>query len=71
MFYFFHRDGKYIQCEIRLAADSENEYELVVVEPSGGERVERWPSSDEVHRRWLELQHRYQQEGWWGPSGRD
>jgi hypothetical protein len=71
VFYFFHRAGQYIQCEIRLAADSVSEYELAITEPSGVERVERWPSSDAVHQRWIEIQERFQQDGWWGPSGRD
>jgi hypothetical protein len=71
MFYFFKRGTEYVRCEIRGAMDSATEYELVIVEPSGSERVERHPTSGAVHRRWIEIQSEFQQEGWWGPVGRE
>jgi hypothetical protein len=71
MFYFFRRDEQYIRCEIRGAMDSISDYELVIVEPSGDERVERYSSSAEVHQRWLDLQQGFVHAGWWGPLGRE
>ena len=71
MFYFFRRDEKYIRCEIRGAMDSLSDYELVIVQPSGDEEIERFPSSAAVHNRWLQLQQHFEHAGWWGPLGRE
>jgi hypothetical protein len=71
MFYFFRRDEEYIRCEIRGAMDSLEDYELVIVEPSGAERIERYSSSTEVHNRWLQVQQSFVHAGWWGPLGRE
>jgi hypothetical protein len=71
MFYFFRRDEEYIRCEIRGAMDSLSDYELVIVEPSGDEKIERYSSSTEVHNRWLQVQQGYVHAGWWGPLGRE
>lgn len=70
MFYFFQKESAYIQCEVRQADDGAG-FEIAITEPNQPERVERYPSSDTVHRRWLELQERFQRDGWWGPLGRD
>jgi hypothetical protein len=51
--------------------DSMSDYELVIVEPSGDERVERYSSSAEVHQRWLDVQQGFVHAGWWGPLGRE
>ena len=71
MFYFFQRGSEYLRCEVRHAQDSATEYEIEIVEANGTPRVERYPSSDAVHKRWLELQEQFQKSGWWGPTGRD
>ncbi len=70
MFYFFQKDSVFIQCEVRAANDGVG-FEIAITEPDRPERIEHYPSSDTVHRRWLELQERFQREGWWGPLGRD
>jgi hypothetical protein len=70
MFYFFQKDSVFIQCVVRPANDGVG-FEIAITEPDGPERIEHYPSSDMVHRRWLELQERFQQDGWWGPLGRD
>ena len=67
MFYFFKRENEWLRCEIRGAMDSMSDYELVIVEPSGEERVERYSSPAEVHRRWLQIQQGFEHAGWWGP----
>jgi hypothetical protein len=64
MFYFFRRENECIRCEIRGAMDSLHDYELVVVEPSGDERIERYSSSTDVHERWLQLSRGYEYAGW-------
>ncbi|MEO8077470.1 MAG: hypothetical protein ABI818_14165 [Acidobacteriota bacterium] len=66
MFYFFRRKDEYIRCEIRGAMDSPHHYELVVVEPSGAERIERYSSSTDIHDRWLQLQRGFEYAGWSG-----
>jgi hypothetical protein len=71
MFYFFRRDEEYVRCEIRGAMDSMSDYELVIVEPSGEERIERYSSSADVHNRWLQVQQNFVHAGWWGPLGRE
>ena len=68
MLYFFRRDAECIRCEIRGAMDSLNDYELVVVQPSGVERIERYSSSTDIHERWLQLQRGFEYAGWSGSS---
>jgi hypothetical protein len=41
-----------------------HDYELVVVEPSGDERIERYSSSTDVHDRWLQLSRGFEYAGW-------
>ncbi len=70
MFYFFQKESTFIRCEVRPADDGAG-FEIAITEPNQPVRVEHYPSSDTVHRRWLELQESFQQNGWWGPLGRD
>jgi len=71
MFYFFQRGSQYLRCEVRCAPNSAIDYEIEIVEPGAEPRVEQYPSSALVYKRWLELQEQFQQAGWWGPTGRD
>jgi hypothetical protein len=70
VFYFYKRGPETLQCEVRAAADGQG-YEIVVVGPDGAERVEHFPTSDEVHQRWMEMDHGFEREGWWGPATQD
>lgn len=70
MFYFFSRGSSFVRCEIREHG-SHGAYEIVVAEPGGEERVEVFPSSDLAHQHWLRVQEELNQQGWWGPHGRD
>ena len=70
MFYFFKRGAETVQCEVRAASDGPG-YEIVIIEPDGTERVERFATSEQVHGRWLELHRRFEHEGWWGPATQD
>jgi len=69
MIWFFERQGKYVRCETRKAADGA--YELVVLDGDGAERVERFDDSSSLARRQVELEHRLTADGWTGPHGRD
>lgn len=70
MFYFFLRGPDTVQCEVRSAADGSG-YEIVISEADGAERVERFPTSEQVHLRWIELHKRFEHDGWWGPATHD
>jgi hypothetical protein len=70
VFYFFQRGGETVQCEVRSAVEGPG-YEIVITEPGGGERLESFATSEEVHVRWLLLHKRCSDEGWWGPATRD
>lgn len=70
MFYFFSRGKTFLRCEIRLQSDGDS-YEIAVEEPGQGERVQVYASSDQAHQAWLQLQQDLNQQGWWGPHGRD
>ena len=69
MFYFFEREHEFVRIE--FDGSDQGGYHLTVTDPAGGERTETFASADAAYARWLELQERYQRDGWWGPSGRD
>jgi hypothetical protein len=69
VFYFFERSNEFIRAEID--GNDETGYVIVVTDPDGRERTERYPTSEAVHARWVELQEQFQSDGWWGPAGRD
>lgn len=70
MFYFFQRGADTVQCEVRSCADGPG-FEIVVTDPDGSQRLETFPTSEQVHTRWLELHRRFSDDGWWGPSTQD
>lgn len=70
MFYFFHRGTDLLRCEVRASAEGDG-YEICVIDNSGKERIERLPTSDAVHRRWLELHKTFEHDGWRGPITSD
>lgn len=63
MLWSFHREGKQLTYEIRTPA--EETYEIVIHEPGGGERVERFHSAAAVDERARELQQQLVSDGWW------
>jgi hypothetical protein len=69
MFYFFEKDHAYLRCEIRAGVSAG--YEILIVEPGGQERVERYSTSQEAQQRWQALQTRFVSDGWFGPFGRE
>jgi hypothetical protein len=68
--WFFERQGRFIRFETRDASDQPGVFELVIIDPNGGERVEQFPSSELLVRRQEELQHHLVSNGWQGPHGR-
>ena len=67
MVWFFERSGEFIRCETR--EDDTGRWELVVVEASGAERVERFENGDELEDHIRRLHHGFQVSGWFGPHG--
>lgn len=59
-----------MQCEVRSEPNGPG-YEIVITDPAGVQRIERFTTSEEVHKRWLELNRQFENEGWWGPSTQD
>jgi len=68
MIWFFERRGEYVRCETRKGADGA--FELVVTDPDGTERVERFTDSAALAKRQVELEHGLTADGWTGPHGR-
>lgn len=68
MVWFYERHGRFLRCESRPAADGG--YELIVTEPDGAERIERFDDSSELAHRQAELEEALVAEGWTGPHGR-
>jgi hypothetical protein len=70
MFYFFQRGGDFMRCEVRTAVDGDG-YEICIVARDGTERIERLPTSEQVHQRWLQLHDSFRHDGWFGPMTQD
>jgi hypothetical protein len=68
MVWFFERHGIYIRCETRDA--TAGGFELLVINPDGIERVERFEDSASLTRRQRELDSDLTHDGWTGPFGR-
>jgi hypothetical protein len=70
VFYFFEKDRRYLQCEIRLT-DVPETFAIIMTEPDGHIRTHFVTGNGELQRRWMTLQTDLNANGWWGPSGRD
>ena len=69
MVWFYERHGTFIRCETR-DADRGSGFELVILDPDGSERIERFTDSSTLERRQHELQATLTHDGWQGPFGR-
>jgi hypothetical protein len=69
MVWFYERQGSFIRCETRDAANGPG-FELVIIQPDGSERVEHYTDSATLTRRQEELQSSLTHDGWTGPFGR-
>lgn len=70
MFYFFKKGSDTITCEVRTSSTGPG-FDIIIIEAGGAVRTETHPTSEAVHKRWLELQERFQRDGWWGPRIQD
>jgi hypothetical protein len=70
MLYFFQRGNDVLRCEVRPAMEGDG-YEIAIYERNGKQRIEQHATSDQVHRRWLELHKQFEAEGWRGPVTHD
>ena len=68
MVWFFERQGEYVRCETRKAADGA--FELVTTAVDGTERVERFEDSAALARRQVAIERELASDGWTGPHGR-
>ena len=68
MVWFFHREGAFARYETQSGAD--DQWELLVVEPDGTERIERFATARELDERQRALTHNLLTNGWSGPHGR-
>jgi hypothetical protein len=69
MVWFYERQGTFIRCETREVPNNGG-YELVITEPNGTERIERFADSDSIMKRQEELGATLSHDGWKGPFGR-
>ena len=69
MVWFYERQGAFIRCETRTAANGVG-FELVTIQPDGSEQVEYFDNSDSLMKRQEELQTSLTHDGWTGPFGR-
>lgn len=67
MFYFFTRENATVTCDMRPSARGSG-FDIVIMAPGQPVVIEHFVKSEDVHKRWTELQERFKGEGWWGPS---
>ncbi len=69
MIWFYSKGGDHVRCEIRQPKS--DQFELVITEPDGRERVELFPDSTLLHKRSKQLEQEWKAQGWDGPFSRD
>lgn len=67
MFYFFRRESATVTCEMRPSARGAG-FDIIIMQSGQPVVTEHFANSEDVHRRWRELQERFKGEGWWGPT---
>lgn len=70
MFCFFEKERHYIRCEVRNTSVADT-FVIVLTEPDGKVRTHYITGSNNVHRRWRELEMELTAAGWSGPHGRE
>ena len=70
MIWFYAKHGTHLRCEVRQAATGE-QFDLIITEADGSERIEHFEDSASVTRRTLQLEAEWVQQGWDGPFGRE
>ena len=65
-FYFFRRENATVTCEMRPSGTGTGFY--IIMQPGQPVTTEHFENTEDVHKRWRELQERFKAEGWWGPE---
>jgi len=68
--WFYAKRGRHLRCELRELSDG-SQFDLVITDADGSERVEHFEDSSSVTRRSAQLEAEWIQEGWEGPFGRE
>ena len=68
MLWTFERGGEHLRCEIRREGAGPG-YELIVTNPDGSQRMERFEDTNALIKRTLELQSELIEAGWRSPKG--
>lgn len=68
MLWTFKRNGEQLRCEIRRESIGPG-YELIITNPDGSQRMERFDDTAALIKRTLELQRDLIEAGWRAPKG--
>ena len=67
MLWIFERQGEQMSCEIRREGSGEG-YELIVTNPDGSQRMERFEATADLIKRTLDFQRELMESGWRQPK---
>jgi hypothetical protein len=67
MLWIFERKGEHMRCEIRRDGDGAG-YEMIVTNPDGSQRMERFEATEGLIKRTLEFQSDLMETGWRQPK---
>lgn len=67
MLWIFERKGKQMRCEIRRDAAGPG-YEMIVTNPDGSQRMERFEDTTDLIKRTLDFQRELLESGWRQPK---
>jgi len=67
MIWIFERDAQRLRCEIRRESAGPG-YELIVTNPDGSQRMERFEETSALIKRSLDLQMKLIEAGWRSPE---
>jgi len=67
MLWIFERKGKKMICEIRREGEGSG-YEMILTDPDGSQRMERFDDTGDLIKRSLDLQRDLLESGWRQPK---
>jgi hypothetical protein len=67
MLWIFKRKGEQMTCEIRREGSGPG-YEMIVTNPDGSQRMERFEETNDLIKRSLDLQRELLESGWRQPK---
>ena len=70
MIWFYAKQGRHLRCEVRRLVDGD-QFDLVITDADGAERIEHFEDSASVTRRSQQLEAEWLTDGWDGPFGRE